>query len=704
MKTYSEVMKIKQPLEADYLERHTAQEKLRNFWHGRYWDKMDSENGSVESIFRDLTSRQSDVGPDIKLVYNVLKDVSVKYQSFLSPLPMIRMYIDPPMSGKRKAQATTKERYLYGLWSANKMSKVMSDKAWYLPLMGDCFLGIYPDLKNNMCRAIVRSPEIAFPMPSFDGDGLDGVIFAWKARQSQVMRAFPDWTPSSDTKGKYRILPDRKKQASDPEVEITEYSDKYCFQRFLGEDQINGVEHDFNFNLFEHVKFINVPGEVWGHGAVEQAVNLVEMGNAYLSLMMQSAIENVFPVMVLVDPQKAPEEIERGAGAVIPVNAGGRVEYLTPPSGNLLANAQWAQEIERMIQTDTSMPDVNFGQFQASIVTGKAINELQGAGTGSLVEMVQGIGIGASLVAWNEKAIHIGRTMFKDDTIYLYGNDAPSLAEINPRHFAMKIKGSQLVGSSRNEVVFMPHLDMHSKVVMGLQLAGAGLVSKQWQREQVGIPDSDAMDEEMVTEAIRDATLGALIQAMTDPSAAEQTETGALGYIETGEVPTPPILTMTGPNVPGGQPGPPPTASPAPPGAPGGGGANPPIPPGAGAAPPTMGMEGTVPPSPAGASAVAAPAPQGIPLDAAVSAFQGLQGITGRLFLVGEIVATGMAVDEIECDITVEEDRQIVLSVPFSVHVKVIQDQPNEPYVEVTPGRSATSGGAEPDPSEMIEE
>jgi hypothetical protein len=61
-----------------------------------------------------------------------------------------------------------------------------------------------------------------------------------------------------------------------------------------------------------------------------------------------------------------------------------------------------------MVKTDTSMPDVNFGQANQSIVTGKAINELQGAGTGSLVEMVQGVGIGKALVAWNEKAITSG--------------------------------------------------------------------------------------------------------------------------------------------------------------------------------------------------------------------------------------------------------------------------------------------------------
>src|SRR2546430_10427815 len=50
-------------------------------------------------------------------------------------------------------------------------------------------------------------------------------------------------------------------------------------------------------------------------------------------------------------------------------------------------------------------------------------------------------------------------------------------------------------------------LNMHEKVVMGLQMGGAGLVSKQWQRNQVGIPDSEAMAEEIVGEVIEDAVI-----------------------------------------------------------------------------------------------------------------------------------------------------------------------------------------------------
>jgi hypothetical protein len=428
------------------------------------------------------------------------------------------------------------------------------------------------------------------------------------------------------------------------------------------------------------------------------------MGNAYLSLQMQSAIENVFPVMVLEDAMKAPETIQRGAGAVIPVNAGGKVYYLEPPARGLMAGAEWATRVEQMIKTDTSMPDVNFGQADQSIVTGKAINELQGAGTGSLVEMVQGLGIGAALVSWNEKAITIGRTMFKDDTIRLFGQEASSIATVNPRNFSMNIKGSQLVGSTRNEVVFMPSLDMHTKVVIGLQMAGGGLVSRKWQRENVGIPDSEAMDEEIFGETIEAAALQMVAQAIVDPSSLEGTEQQGDAIIE-GH----PLLGLRQPPTPGlpSQAPPPPPGA----GAPGSGGGGPLIgtepgggqsiapplqlPPGA---PPPPGATGA--PSPAPTADTAAGAGQGVPLDHAISAFQSLQ-VQGQVYLVGEIVMKGSTTSPVEVRITDAADRNVVSQVPFPVVVRVISGEPQEPFVDVTPGGNPVIQGEEPSPEDI---
>ena len=715
-KSYEEVVQLRDRLKNDYQDRHEAHRKLRKFWHGRYWENSEVNTHGINSIFQDVQSRTSDIGPDIKLTYNLLKDVCVKFQTYLAPVPMIRCYVDPPSSTTRRNQATLKERYLYGLWSLNDMNKVLADQGWFLPLMGDAYLGIFPDLDKNVCRTLLRSPEHSFPVMNYDNSGEDAVIFSWKCHRSAIARAFPNWNPPMDgprpsvIRSALSPIGNQRPKPADPMVEIVEYSDNYEFDRWVEGVRVTGVDHNFNFNLFDHVKFINVPGEVWGHGAVEQAVNLTQMGNAYLSLMMQSAIENVFPVLVIEDPLKAPETIERGAGAVIPVNAGGKVYYLTPPSGNLMAQSEWGQNVERMIKTDTSMPDVNFGEAQQSIVTGKAINELQGAGTGTLVEMVQGVGIGAALVSWNEKAIQMGRTMFKNDSISLYGTETASLGSLNPRHFALNLKGSQLVGSTRNEVVFMPYLDMQQKVVIGLQLAGAGLVSRKWQQENVGIPDSEAMDEEIVSEAIQDAVLKLIVTSITDPESAHAAEGQADSYIEGGNQPHP-LTTMQPPMVPPGVPGAPPPAGPpgaAPPGGPAFGGQ----PGGTGA---TVAPPLPLPPgAPAPGSTPGGLAPGGAPpthgtvqgqykLDQVIQQFQSLQGVSGRIFLVGEIVQTGSTSDTINVDITDTSDRDVISrGVQLPMQIKVVPKEPSEPYIEVTPGVNPVQKGELPQPEEAL--
>jgi hypothetical protein len=193
-----QVIDLKKQLEPEYQERHEAFRRLRDYYQGRWWDNVDTSARGVQSLFRDLTSSKSDVGPDVRVVHNILQEIVTKYQTYLSPLPMIRVPVDPPESNNRRAQATKKERALYALWNENSMNRVLNKKAWYLPLFGDCFLGIHPDFKNSIPRAVIRSPENAYPVPSFSGDGLGAVIFCWKVRESVLKREFPEYVPTAD--------------------------------------------------------------------------------------------------------------------------------------------------------------------------------------------------------------------------------------------------------------------------------------------------------------------------------------------------------------------------------------------------------------------------------------------------------------------------------------------------------------------------
>jgi hypothetical protein len=709
--SFEDVTKLQKDLEIEYAARHRDHKRLRDYWHGRYWETLGAERSGLSSLFADI-ARQSDTGaPDFKIIHNILHEVCRKYQSFLSPLPMIRVYVDPPESQNRRNQATKKERYLYGLWGQRPlgMKDIVNRIAWYLPLMGDCFLGAFPDVKNKTIRPILRSPENAFPVPSYDGSTLDSVIFKWETTKQQAAKQFPNYNVDKPAKPWIK----RKMAGKTNKVEVMEYSDGNEFARWVGTQKVNGVVHNYGFNLFDQLNFVYVPDEPWNMGAVQQIVSMNQAENMLRSLLLQAVLENVFPKYVLIDPSKSPEELDMGPGAVWGVNQGGDVKTLSPPLQALPVQQGFLAENERAIKQGSGVNEANFGQPKGSIVTGKAINEMESSGAGDLVEMVQGIGLGSGLVSWNEKALCMGNKMFKDDTLNVFGYETASTMEIVPKRFSINIKGSELVGSYRNEVVFGPLLGLHEKLVMNLQAMGAGLVSKEHSRNQLGIPDSQAMDEEILGERIQDIVVGAIEQelmAAATPEGAASAEDKALAFLAGA---TPVSNQSAAPSLP--PPGMPPGA---PPGAPpGGGGGGMPIAnmPGGGqlAAPalrmpggasfglPTGGPQGAAPTGQGpGGAPPEPPNPDRITIDEAVQAFQNLQP-SGRVFLVGEIVQSHETDDNIEVALTDGSDRQVIAdglpqwSDRLTFHT--VSKEPVEPHVEVTPGAVPEAAGEEPD-------
>lgn len=665
--SYEQAKAFISDLDPQYQDRHHTCALLRDFWHGRY-DRTKRQN-QFNALFQDLVKDDGAKATttDYNLVRNLVFDVCLKYQSFLSGLPMIRTFADSP-NRRARAQAAKKERVLYGSWAHANMNQQLNRIAWFGPLMGDSFLGIWPDFEYNCVKAIVRSPEFAYPVPNFDGTELDALLFCWKTTDGRAKRAFPTYIGGDGETSK--------------EVEVLEYSDRIQFVRWVDGKVTNRVEHNLGFNLFDQVPFIHVPGEPFNHGAVEQSVNLVIAGSALHSLMMQAVIENVFPRLILKDPLKFSETMDFGPGSTIGVNPGGDAYFLAPPTGPFSEGTAFLQENERAIKQGTSMPDVSWGQDDHSVITGKAVNALQGAGTGSVVEMVQGHGIGLALEAWNEKALTIYQRMFADDQVYLYGVQPSSYFDLNPRQFAMSFKGKEIVGSPRNEVVFGPYIDMHGKLVMALQAQGAGLTSKSWGREQIGISDSEQMQEEIVAEVLEEAVVGALVQALqADPTAAneDRTEGNVVGFLS-------------------GQPvragAPPPTAAAPPAGAAPAGGpqfgtlagggqvvAPPqPLPPGStlsGAGAPSGAAPQT---GPAGAPASAGP----VTLTSAKAALSAAQ-IQGKAWFVGEIVATGKANGPVEVAVTNPADRQpLADTAKFPITFHIVAGKPKEQAVEIT--------------------
>lgn len=500
------------------------------------------------------------------------------------------------------------------------------------------------------------------------------------------MRQFPSFRPSADKPRPLRGFRTKSSSEGEKRVEVIEYSDLDSYSYWADGQCLKQIDHGFGFNLFGQIPFIPVPGKPFNHGAVEQIVSLVEMGNVLHSLMFQATLGNVFPVMKLINPSAAPEQMDLGPGGVVTLNAGGEAEFMVPPVQALPVQLTFLQNNADKVLEASGMPRVNFGQSPTtSIATGSAINELQGAGTGSTVEMVQGACIGPELVSWNEKMFEIYRTEFRDDQIGLQGTERKTIADLNSREFAITFKGKEIIGSTRNEVVFSPHLDDREKLVMSLQAMGGGLVSKKYGREQIGITDNDAMVDEILSEQLEDGVLQAIVQRLAQDPTPQNEQQSLAQVISLVDGTTPPAVVTPHPGLdlgaaaagPGG---------PTPFGAlPGGGQTQSPalaLPPGS---PLPAQPSGPAPagPAPTGAGAPAAAATNTVSVQDALTAFQQVQ-LQGRAWLVGEIVAKGRTADVVEVAVTDKADQATLKqAAQFPTLFHVVAAPPKEQSVEI---------------------
>jgi len=80
-----------------------------------------------------------------------------------------------------------------------------------------------------------------------------------------------------------------------------------------------------------------------------------------------------------------------------------------------------------------------------------------------------------------------------------------------------------------------------------------------------------------------------------------------------------------------------------------------------------------------------------------MSSIQALGDTPGRVYLVGEIVDAGQA-SEVEIAVTDPSSIEIIRNgVDFPTEFSVVQEQPEEQFIEVTPGTEPAQGGAPPE-------
>ena len=700
-------------LEERYGPPHQTFRHLRRFWEGKIWQDEAAMTRSLVSVFRDLRhgGASADSEPDVRVTLPLIEAVVSKFMAQLNTVPAINV-ITPPIGykGRRieetcRALADQNEKFYYGLWEQNRIDRHFNRQAWYLPLMGGCFQGVHPDFDAKTMRFLTRSPEHAYPIWDSEFENIEAMGFKWEIPVDQAVRAYgPEVAAYVNPKGNgiRGMFTFGQRRPQRQLLQIVEFWDGDSKTTIVQDHVVQQVQHNLGFCPWVHTPFYDVPDTPFGKGVIEGNVPLFQKMNMLDSLELQAIIENVFARMVIINPAVAPEDIDNGPGGVIPVGVGGDVKWVNPPSTTTDLSNSMNRSMD-FLQRGTSLPGSMFGEGVASsITTGKAQSESM-MPTGSLIEYVQG-NIANSWERLNEYCVDMTQALFANRKVVYFGRQYTqtgwAAALEQPKRFMQTIKGSDLDDWTRHELTFLPQLNMHEKVVMGLQLAGGGLVSKRWQRDQIGIVDNDAMQEEIMAEMQLDQKLAAVMGLaqsgqITDPT---QIEAWFLSAEKGGTTPppgagapaaAPPMLPMPPGPAPAGAPPAPASGDQTLPGA---------INPGSADNAPPAGMP-TPPQS----------APGQFTLSGAVGDFSRIKKLKGKVYLVGEIVVKGSTDGPIEVDLTDNIDKSTIINAlpdeyDGQLTFHTVNGTPNEQYVEVGPGHTdATPAGnpAVPHPNDV---
>lgn len=693
---------------------HETFKHLRRFYDGMIWEDEAAMTRSLVSVFRDLRhgGTEADREPDVRVTLPLIEAVVSKFAALLTAVPQIEV-LTPPIGymGMRKeetcrALADQNEKFFYGLWEQARVRRHFAKQAWYLPLMGCSFTGCHPDFDSKTIKFITRSPEFASPFWDSEFENMEALMFRWEVPGDQAIATYGPGVESllqqiaKQRKGILGFGSQPMERQNRQILEVIEYWDKDSKTTLVAGHKVQQVKHDFGFVPWVMTPFYMVPDSPFGKGVIEGNVALFQKMNMLDSLELQAIIENVFASMVIIGPEGAPEDIERGPGAVIPVKIGGDVKYIAAPEVTMDLTKSMARS-QDMMRQGTHLPGSSYGEGVASsITTGKAQHESL-MPTGNVVEYVQG-NISDSWERLNEYALDMTQTMFKNRSVVYFGRQYSNEGVWSrPIKFQQTIKGDDLKDWARQELTFQPMLNFHEKLVAGLQAAGGGLVSKRWQRDQLGISDNNAMQEEILGEMQTEQQLAALMgmaqQGQVTPDQVEQAflrmEKGGTAGLPIGPSPAmmgpgagamPPSL----PPMPPGGPLPTPSAGPTPPG---------------GQTLPIAQNPGEGPPGePAGMPTPPESAPQGaFTLSGAIGDFSHIKKLKGRVFLVGEIVQKGATDGPVEVSITDKIDKStIVNGLPDEYHGKIrfhiALKEPTEQHVEVGPGKTSADQGGGP--------
>jgi len=603
-----------------------------------------------------------------EVVVNRCRSIVRAYTSFVGRMPVFNV----PPSGDTEEdmkRAEAFERAIYGLADLWVMPRRMANIGFYRGLLGTAVGVVWPDDRLEVPMLKIRSPRGFYCVPK-DEDGYELAVAIFAAKY-----------PGKQVANMYGL----KKFDTTDEVEVVQYYDDKEIVTIAGGQRVSKFSgrHGMPFCPVITVNGADVPGSPYGESAIVLAVKLQQYYNYIRSMQLAAAEEQFNQPLVLPNGAVWPKGLPHGSRDVIelPPEATGHAAYRVPPPAMPFDIHRLADDVSKELNAVTDIPVQLSAGTESPYESGSAFNAKLGP-----IQALMRVEID-NIYPAIRRLIAMAFTMMErrwPDKEYRLSGTLPVYGRNEKRPFVQSFKVGDFGGDYNVLIMADPaeYFDEQTRWVQGLQAVQNQVLSKEtlMQYNPFIKPGTLEMEklrikrevEENVKQTLAAQQMAASVSTTNAPmnepgKTAYSLEQGFLGEMEAAPMP---------------------------------GGAE---------------VSGEV------------AAPAGNPLIEQMAALvRAIPRIKGRVFLVGDFLdeqyleeASGEgSAPVVELALTDMNDKATILNavkarVP-EVHGNMtfnkVVDEPDEPFIEVTPGTTGTEiqnaelGGESAIPEDIVGE
>ena len=335
----------------------------------------------------------------------------------------MRSFRVPPPSAGQQAYAEKLEKAVSHLWREWNMPSFLSAVGWYAAVLGTAVGVLQWDNRDKLPRAVVRSPENCYALPSPDNETVP------------LLALFSVPTNGRILKRQYPTIKGVQQLDDDAEYDVVDYYDEEHRIRVIEDvdEPILVARNPLKRVPVYFFRNILIPNSLWGASSLVRAIPIENEINRlysrqakYLDMVMEA------PTFIK-DPENVPDNFSWNADTVVTMGPSGAIGKAPIAAIDPRAFEYRLEDMKQNLDKTMDFSNVARGVFEGSQLTAKGVRALAGFSMQRMMIRLQSVD--AEIERMTEDALFMWHKGGGKQTRTIYGTSRGSLftEPFNPR-------------------------------------------------------------------------------------------------------------------------------------------------------------------------------------------------------------------------------------------------------------------------------